>query len=442
MSSQSEGDAQRAELLFQAILLLNDERERVAFLEKETAGNPSLRRIVVERWVKQKDKPASKMVRALSPNEKKEDSKIGPGSGPDGKYIAGGKYILVDPIGQGGMGSVFLAKQTRPLQRLVAIKFIRPDAEFQSTDQRFDSEWRAMSLMEHPNIATVFDVGTTEKNHAYFVMEYFPGKPITKFCDQRQFNVQQRLELFLSVCRAIQHAHDKGIIHRDIKPSNVLVNMLNDSPVAKVIDFGLAKSLSSRLLDRKRLTQAGSVLGTLEYMSPEQAGPNPELVDERSDVFSLGMLLYELISGVNPLDTKIQPNSKTGEILKAIIREVPPPPSHVLSKMKYLGEIPNQRNCKSSTLIRYIQGDLDSIIMKALERDPNRRYQTPLALARDIQHYLRGEPVEALENNVVYLFKHQVNKNLPWVIAGTWMAALVLLFFLALAMGWIHLGRP
>lgn len=438
LPEQDDPEAKKVQELYQAILLLNDEKQRVAFLEKETAGNPELRRKVVNLWVKKKDKPTAPMAKP----DFFADNSIGPGSGSDGKYIQGGKYILVDSIGEGGMGSVYLAKQTRPLQRLVAIKFIKPETGMQATQARFDSEWRSMAIMEHPNIARIYDAGTSEKGAPFFVMEYFQGKPITRFCDLNRFTLRQRLELFVTVCRAIQHAHDKGIIHRDIKPSNILVAMQEDTPVPKVIDFGLAKSLSSRVVERKRLTNMGAVLGTFEYMSPEQAGPDPEKVDERSDVYSLGVLLYELMTGINPLNTKIDLNSKTGEILRAIRTETTLSPSGALSRIKYLGEIPNSRKSKAVKLVSTIKGELDAIIMKAIDGNPENRYQTPLALARDILHYLHDEPVEVFEASPFYPVMRFVRKNWYGVIVTVVAAFLFLLIMILAASGRIHFGDP
>ncbi len=417
-------DEQKVQDLYQSILLMNDENQRVCFLEKETAGQPELRRRVVQLWVAKQTKPDSKQVKKIDPFSQPPSQ--GPGGGQDGKYIQGGKYILIDPIGEGGMGSVYLAKQTRPLQRLVAIKFIKTKNDVRVPLERFDAEWRAMALMEHPNITRIYDAGTTEKGHPFFVMEYFRGKPITKFCDSHRLDLEQRLELFLPICLAIQHAHDKGIIHRDIKPSNILVAFSEDQPLAKVIDFGLAKSISSPILDRRQLTTAGAVIGTFEYMSPEQASLDPDKIDERSDIYALGVVLYELLAGINPLNTKIDLKSKTEEILKSILHDAPLCPSKALARLTYLGDIPIDRKCRPTSFIPRFRGELDAIVMKAIDLNPDNRYQSPGALAREIRHFLRGEPVEILEDHLFYRLRKSA-----WRHRALYVALAVTLFWLA-----------
>ncbi len=397
------------ENLFQAIVSIKEERQRAAFLEKETEGNPQLRKKVVDRWVNQRKLSPP---RTQTPYIPKSDLLIaGPGAGDQGKYLKDGKYILIDPIGEGGMGSVYLAKQTRPINRLVAVKFLKPDHDKSSHVHRFDFEMKAMALMSHPNIVKVYDAGTSEKGHPFFVMEYCSGKAITKFCDAKKYDVKQRLELFVCACRAIQHAHDKGVIHRDIKPDNVLVELREDFPTLMVIDFGLAKTTDSPLLERHQFTRYGSVMGTINYMSPEQATLDPRAIDARTDIYSLGSLLYELMTGLTILETQVDLNSHTDEILHSIRTSPIIAPSAAIASVVALYDIPANRSTKRRGLINSLQGELDAIILKSVEQDRAKRYQSPMSLARDIMQYLNGEPVVACEREPGYRIKLFLKKN-------------------------------
>lgn len=314
-----------------------------------------------------------------------------------------GPYKLLQQIGEGGMGTVFMAEQTHPVQRKVALKLIKPGMDSRQIIARFEAERQALAMMDHVNIARVLDAGATASGRPYFVMELVHGIPITNYCDDNRLTPRQRLELFVPVCQAIQHAHQKGIIHRDIKPSNVMVTRYDGKPVPKVIDFGVAKATEQKLTEQTLFTQYGTLVGTLEYMSPEQAEMNALGVDTRSDIYSLGVLLYELLTGSTPLSGKQMKEAAYGEILRLIKEEEPPKPSTRLSDSgEALASISAQRQTEPAKLSKLMRGELDWIVMKTLEKDRNRRYETASGLGRDVQHYLNDEPVIACPPTVRY----------------------------------------
>jgi eukaryotic-like serine/threonine-protein kinase len=323
-----------------------------------------------------------------------------------------GPYKLRQVIGEGGMGTVYLAEQTEPVERKVALKVIKAGMDTQQVIARFEAERQALAMMDHVNIARVLDVGTTESGRPYFVMELVHGVPITKYCDDNHLTPRQRLELFVPVCQAIQHAHQKGIIHRDIKPSNVMVTLYDGQPVPKVIDFGVAKATEQKLTERTLFTQYGIMVGTLEYMSPEQAEMSALGVDTRSDIFSLGVLLYELLTGSTPLFHKRFKEAAYGEILRMIREEEPPKPSTRLSDSgEALASISAKRHMEPAKLTKLVRGELDWIVMKTLEKDRNRRYATANGFAADVQRYLADEPVLACPPSAWYRFRKFARRN-------------------------------
>jgi serine/threonine protein kinase/tetratricopeptide (TPR) repeat protein len=327
-----------------------------------------------------------------------------------GSVIAG-RYKLLETLGHGGMGAVFMAQQTEPVRRLVALKLIKPGMDSRQILARFEAERQALALMDHPNIARVLDAGATDSGRPFFVMELVKGVPITRFCDERQLSPRERLELFIPVCHAIQHAHQKGVIHRDIKPTNVLVCLYDDRPVPKVIDFGVAKAAGSQLTDASLVTGFGAIVGTPEYMSPEQAQLNQLDIDTRSDVYALGILLYELLTGTTPIDRKRLGQDAVLEILRVIREEEPPRPSARLSSSETLASIAATRGTEPARLTRLVRGELDWIVMKCLEKERSRRYETANALARDLERYLHGDVVEARSPSASYRVRKLVRKH-------------------------------
>jgi non-specific serine/threonine protein kinase/serine/threonine-protein kinase len=311
-----------------------------------------------------------------------------------------GPYQLLQPIGSGGMGEVWLAEQTQPVRRRVALKLIKAGMDTGEVVARFQSERQALALMDHPSIAKVFDAGSTLQGRPYFVMEYIAGIPITTYCDQRKMTLRQRLELFIQVCEGVQHAHQKAIIHRDLKPSNILVGEVDGKPVPRIIDFGIAKAISQHLTAETLFTQTGAILGTPAYMSPEQAGSSGADVDTRTDVYSLGVVLYELLVGVRPLDFH---ELAFDEILRRLREQEAPRPS---TRLRTLGgkswATAQDRGADPPTLARQLRGDLDAIALKALEKDRSRRYGSPSDLAADIERYLKYEAVLAVPPSAAY----------------------------------------
>ncbi|HWB10984.1 MAG TPA: serine/threonine-protein kinase [Pirellulales bacterium] len=314
-----------------------------------------------------------------------------------------GPYKLIEQIGEGGFGVVFLAEQKEPIRRLVALKILKPGMDTREVVARFEGERQALALMDHPNIARVFDAGATPLGRPYFVMELVKGVPITQYCQEQGLEARERLVLFAAVCRAAQHAHQKGVIHRDLKPTNVMVAAYDGRPTPKIIDFGVAKAVGERLTERTLVTGFASIIGTLEYMSPEQAEFNALDVDTRADVYSLGVLLYELLTGTTPLTRERLKQAAITEALRLIREEEPPKPSTRLSDSKNsLASVSAQRKLEIESLARELRGDLDWIVMNALEKDRDRRYQTANGLARDIERYLNDEPVEARPPSAAY----------------------------------------
>jgi serine/threonine protein kinase len=349
-----------------------------------------------------------------------------------------GPYETVAVIGKGGMGIVYLAEQKTPVRRRVALKLIKLGMDTQEVIARFQSERQVLALLNHPNIAKVFDAGGTDSGRPYFVMEYVPGISLTRYCDQHKLGVRERVELLIQVCEAVQHAHQKGIIHRDLKPSNVLVMVQDDHPVPKVIDFGLAKVIAGELTNLSLLTQQGEILGTPAYMSPEQAEASALDVDTRTDVYSLGAMLYELLVGAAPFDSRVLRKVSQSE-LQRIIREVEPtrPSTRISDLTRQSTDTTQKRQAELRRLLRQLRGDLDWITLRALEKDRTRRYATPSELAADLRRYLQGEPVLARPPSLRYRLGKFVRKHRGPVAA----AAAVLLALVAglVATTWLYL---
>jgi eukaryotic-like serine/threonine-protein kinase len=400
-----------------------DADQRAAFLDRACGADDTLRRRV-ERLLAQHDSagsflehPAAAVGVILGESiSEHPGSRIGP-------------YHLLEQIGEGGMGAVYLAEQKEPVRRKVALKVIKPGMDTRQVVARFEAERQALAMMNHPSIAKVLDAGATEAGRPYFVMELVKGLPITEFCDQHQLTTRERLELFITVCQAVQHAHQKGLIHRDLKPSNVLVEMHDVIPVPKVIDFGVAKAIGHSLTEKTLHTAFSQLVGTPLYMSPEQAGQSSIDVDTRSDIYSLGVLLYELLTGSTPFDRDTLENAGSDE-MRRMIREVNPPrPSARVSTLQAqaLSTLSSRRQVDSRKLSQQLRGELDWILMKALEKDRTRRYETASSLAADLQCYLNAEPVLACPPSARYRFGKFALRNKAAIATGALIAITLLL---------------
>jgi serine/threonine protein kinase len=350
--------------------------------------------------------------------------------------IVSEKYKLIEELGSGGMGVVYKAEQIKPVQRSVALKIIKLGMDTRHVIARFETERQALAVMNHPNIAKVFDGGATETGRPYFVMELVHGVSITEYCDKHKLTTRERLELFIQICQAVQHAHQKGVIHRDLKPSNVLVMVQEDRPIPKIIDFGIAKAIEHRLTERTLFTEQGQLIGTPEYMSPEQAEMSGLDVDTRSDIYSLGIMLYELLVGVLPFDAQDLRSGGIDKILR-IIRETDPPKAS--SRLSGLDDtrtsIAEHRKTDLASLCKELKGDLDWIIMKAMEKDRTRRYESANGLTVDIQRYLNNEPILARPPNTGYRLSKFFRRHKMGVAAAALVSSALIVGVAGLTIG-------
>jgi eukaryotic-like serine/threonine-protein kinase len=433
------------ETLFHEALARSSLAERAAFLDGACAGKPELR-AAVEALLKAHEasgaflnSPADTAATTDSASGGLTTEATGVLTPSPGASIApasitadyrsdarpnvliAGRYTLQEKIGEGGMGEVWVAKQSEPVKRRVALKLIKTGMDSRAVLQRFEQERQALAMMDHPNIAKVLDAGLTPGGQPFVVMELVNGLPLNKFCDELKLTPKERLELFVPICQAVQHAHQKGIVHRDLKPANILITTVDARPVPKVIDFGVAKATSGKLTDESMNTQFGAVVGTLEYMSPEQAGLASEDVDTRADIYSLGVILYELLTGLRPIDAARLKKAALTEMIRIIREEEPSKPSTRLSTDASLPSLAAMRKTEPRKLMTMLRGELDSVVMKCLEKQRERRYETANALARDIQRYLADEAVEARPPSAGYRLGKFLKRHKAPVIAASFV---------------------
>jgi serine/threonine protein kinase len=388
----------RAAQIFEAIVELPRAAERTAFLDAACGEDSQLRAEVEELLAH--DNAAGSFLNVSEP-PKQQATLDDPISERPGTIIR--DYKLLEPIGEGGFGVVFMAEQMHPVRRKVALKVLKPGMDTRQIVARFEAERQALALMDHPNIAHVFDGGETATGRPYFVMELVRGIPITTFCDQNRLPIHERLKLFIDVCQAVQHAHQKGIIHRDLKPTNVLITLHDGTPVVKVIDFGVAKATGQQLTEKTLFTNFAQMVGTPLYMSPEQAEMSGLDIDTRADIYALGVLLYELLTGTTPFDRMRMREAGYDEMRRIIREEDPPKPSTRVSTLAQAGTtLSMQRKTDPKKLSQLFRAELDWIVMKCLEKDRNRRYETANGLAMDLRRYLADEPVQACPPSTVY----------------------------------------
>ena len=427
----------RERAIFMAALDFESASSQGDFIERECGGDETLK-ARVEALLHSHRAAGSFLHDQPLVGQARDPVEVTPEAEGPGTLI--GSYKLLERIGEGGFGVVYMAEQLKPVRRKVALKIVKPGMDTRQVIARFEAERQALAIMDHANIAKVLDGGVSPSGRPYFVMDLIKGVPITEFCDQNQLSARRRLELFITVCHAVQHAHQKGIIHRDLKPSNVLITQHDTTPVVKIIDFGVAKALGQELTEKTLFTGFAQMLGTPLYMSPEQAGQSGLDVDTRSDIYSLGVLLYELLTGTTPFDGERFKTAAFDEI-RRIIREEEPlkPSSRVSAARETLKSISAQRQTEPAKLTKLLKGDIDWIVMKALEKDRTRRYVTANAFAEDLEHCLAGEPVKARPPSTSYRVRKFVRRNQGWLFAAGVLGLACLL--VVGSFGWILRDR-
>ncbi|MFC1653184.1 protein kinase, partial [Planctomycetota bacterium] len=414
---------QNPEDIFNHALELTDPDERAAYLDQACSGDEKVRAQVDSLLKWDREAGGFMDVPDRDPNVTLEANSV-----PDMTGMVIDRYKLLEKIGEGGMAIVYMAEQKHPIRRRVALKLIKLGMDTKQVIARFEAERQALAMMDHPNIAKVLDAGTTDNGRPYFVMELVRGLPITEFCDTNHLTTQERLDLFISVCQAVHHAHQKGIIHRDIKPNNIMVTLHDGEPVVKVIDFGIAKAVNQQLTEKTVFTRYSQMIGTPEYMSPEQAEMSGLDIDTRTDVFSLGVLLYELLTGTTPFDTEYLLSKGYGEMQRIIREEEPIRPSTKISTLgEVLTEVAKHRRTSPELLCKLIRTDLDWIVMKTLEKDRQRRYESVSELSADIKRHLDNEPVLAGRPSAAYRIRKFIQRNRLLVTSVASIVAVVAL---------------
>ena len=418
------------EEIFNAAAEMEVPAERSAYLDEVCANDQELRADIESLLAFDRDAGDFLQAPVIDSDVRPDDSVLSEGPG-----TIIGRYKLLEKIGEGGMAVVYMAEQTQPIRRKVALKIIKLGMDTRQVIVRFEAERQALAMMDYPSIARVLDAGATETGRPYFVMELVQGVSITEYCDQNRLSTRERLALFTQVCHAVQHAHQKGIIHRDIKPSNVMVTHRDGNPVPKVIDFGIAKATNQRLTEKTLFTRYAHIIGTPAYMSPEQAELSDVDIDTRSDIYSLGVLLYELLTGTTPFGEEELRQAGYTEMQRIIREEEPTKPSTKLNTLgDTLTDVAKRRGCTPDLLRRSIRGDLDWIVMKSLEKDRARRYETVNSLAMDVRRHLKDEPILARAPTTIYRLNKFLRRHRSEAAATLGIALMLCAAIVALCM--------